>query len=231
MALSEEEAKSIAQTLTSQPSESQLADTLRRFLPFSNSVTRSSGSIAFTLVNTTIPELWSALKSNEESEETVALITSCLSSISGVNALLVRLHQLHGQMRHLPDAKGGIQVEEILEVLTRILEEGDSFSPARAINLYSQDQVNGKFLLNEYMSLVVGSKILNTASRICLDMSIKKDFWISDGKRYSKWLGGCLGLAIKSQSGNADVSPLFGKSLNLGYPSQLPPKDFQLIIS
>jgi telomere length regulation protein len=219
MDLSEKDTNAVVKILSSQPTEEELSQALCRFEPSSTSANSSAASIIFAVVNTTISELWPSLRSNTSSKQTIQLIVSCLSSVAGVNALLMRLGQLHARVQHLSSSDDKRQLEDILEVLTLILEN-DKFSPSTVICALAQDSAKGKMLLNEYISLVGGSKILNVVSRST--MKLDKDIWISDGRRYSKWLGERLEKAAIADSGVPEVSILFGKALNIGYPGILP---------
>ena len=217
MSFADDEAKSIVQILNSQPDQQQLLETLRLFQPFSICASSAVASVIFTVVNTTLPELWRSLRSSSaESKEAISLITFCLSSISGVNALLLRLDQLRAQTQQSL-ANETPQLEDIIDVLTLILED-DEFSPATVIDACLRNGLKGKMLLNEYISIVAGSKILSIVSKISLDLSNEKGFWISDGKRYSRWLGHRLSSAIKAHSDTSEVALLLSKSLNIGYP-------------
>ena len=226
MHLSEEDRDAIVKTLTSKPSQNDLSQALRLFTPSSAAATATSASIIFALVNTTVPEVWRSLRSNSrESKDTVALLVSCLSSVGGMNALLMRLDQVHGRIRHLSADYEKSQLEDIIEVLTLILE-GHGFTPAAVIRGNIQNGAEGKMLLNQYISLVGGSKLLNVVSKISMDLAEEKRTWISDGKKYSKWLGKHLGIAIKELTDVSEVSTLLGKSLSIGYPSTAPyPRD------
>lgn len=218
MALSEQDKDSIINTLTSEPSQKDLTTALRLFKLSSTVITSASASIVFALVNTTIPELWRSLRSNSQaSSETVALLVICLSSVGGVNALLMRLDQVHARIRHVSADNEKSQLEDIMEVLTLILE-GGRFTPAVVIRGNIENEARGKMLLNEYYSLVGGSKLLNVVSKISVDLDEDKKTWISDGKKYSSWLGKQLANALKETSDVSEVSTLLGKALNLGYP-------------
>src|SRR5271169_1026105 len=120
MELSGEDAEAIVKILASQPSQEALARALRQFEPNFSSPTSSTASVIFAIVNTTIPELWRSLQSNTALKKTVQLMVDCLSSISGVNALLMRLDQLHARVRHLSADNDKQQIEDALEILTMI---------------------------------------------------------------------------------------------------------------
>ena len=219
MELPGEDTEVIVKVLTSQPSQETLTRVLRQFEPTASSATASTASIIFAIVNTTIPELWRSLQSDTTAKKTVQLIVNCLSSISGVNALLMRLDQLHARLRHLSADNDKHQIEDILKILTVILEN-DKFGPSTVISELVKDGNKGEMMLNEYMSLVGGSKILNVVSKVSMDLE-GTDIWISDGKRYSKWLGERLSEAVKTQSEVSEVSVLLGKALSIGYPCNI----------
>jgi len=217
MALSEQDKDSIISTLSSQPSQKDLNTALRLFDSSSGDATPVSASIIFALVNTTIPELWRSLRSNSQARETVTLLVSCLSSVGGVNALLMRLDQVHARIRHLSADNEKTQLEDIMDLLTLILE-GDGFTPTASIRASSEDGARGKMLLNEYISLVGGSRLLNMVSKVSVDLDEEKRNWISDGKQYSRWFGQQIATTIKEFPDVSEVSTLLSKALNLGYP-------------
>lgn len=219
MELLGDDAEAIVKVLTSQPSQEALVRVLCQFEPTSSSPTSSTASVIFAIVNTTIPELWRSLQSNTTLKKTVRLLINCLSSISGVNALLMRLDQLHAQVRHLSADPDKHQMEDVLEILTLILGS-DKFSPSTVIVGFVKEGAKGKMMLNEYISLVGGSKILNVVSKVSMDIE-GTDIWVSDGKRYSKWLGKRLSEAVKAHSEIPEVSVLLGKALSLGYSCNL----------
>lgn len=217
----EEGLETVVQTLASQPSEEELTEALRRFQPASSSPSSPVASVIFAIVNTTLPELWRSLQAKTNSNEVVLLIVECLSSVAGVNALLMRLDQLHNQRQQLSNNSATILLEDVLEVLTRILE-GKKFSPKKVIELCALDDTKNKLLFNEYAALVGGSKILNVVSKAAADLDNVANLWIADGKRYSKWFGERLGIAIIKYSERPEVAGLIVKALSLGYPCNLP---------
>src|ERR1700726_357814 len=117
MSTPEDETTALVDLLTSQPSEPQLSQALKQFQPQSSSPSQSSSSIIFTLVNTTIPSLWHSLFSKTDSKQTVNLLVECLSSVAGVNALLMRLDNLHTQWQKLSSKPEQLQLEDGMQVL------------------------------------------------------------------------------------------------------------------
>ena len=216
MEAAEDDAGGLVQTLTSQPSEEQLLQALKQFRPWSSSPSQSSAAVIFALVNTTIPELWRSLASNTDSKETVRLVTECLSSVAGVNALLMRLDGLHTQAQKSSSKNEQIQLDDVMQLLSRILE-GNTFSPVQVVDLCRRENARGKLLFNEYLTLVGGSRILNVVSRIAANMDNGENVWIADGKAYSRWLGKKVAEAIIKFSDGPEVDMLLGKALSLGY--------------
>src|SRR5579859_3865030 len=204
--------ESIVKTLTSQPSLQELKDVLRQFEPYASAPTPSTASVIFAIVSTTIPELWRSLTTTE-SKEVKILIISCLSCIGGVNALLMRMDQVHRQLQRSSTEKEKVLLEETLEVLCLILE-GDKLSPSKMITSFMEDGMRGKMLFNEYVALVGGSKILNVVSKVCVSLE-RKEVWAADGKKYSKWLGEEIGKAVKTYSNTEELSTLLGKGLSI----------------
>jgi acyl-CoA-binding protein len=222
MNLSEQDKDSIVKTLTSQPSQNDLTQALSLFKPSSIGATPATASVIFALVNTTIPELWRSIHSNPQgSREAITLLVNCLSSVSGVNALLIRVDQVHARIQHLAADNEKSQLDDILDVLTLILE-GDGFIPSTVICGNTENGTKGKMLVNEYISLVGGSRLLNVVSKVSVDLDEESRTWISDGKKYSKWLGKQLGVAMKEYQEVPEVSTLLGRALSIGYPCTSP---------
>jgi telomere length regulation protein len=214
----EGESDSLVQILSSQPSQENLRDVLRDFSPSSSSPSPATAAVIFVLVNTTLPELWRSLRDQgSASKETMRLLVECLSNISGVNALLMRLQQLDSE-NFQAASKSSALTEDILEVLSLILE-GEAFSPAAVIRKTSLNDAKGRMLWNEYAALVGGSKILNSASKAAARLDSAKPKWICHGKQYSQWLGKGVGKAIREFCDINATSTLLGKALGLGYPS------------
>jgi len=167
MSFSEDEAKVAVQILASQPSQEDLHNILTRFEPVAHLPSASTAAVLFAVVNTTIPELWRSLQS---SPATAQLILRCLASIAGVNALVMRINQLHGQMRH-SSASGNekAQLVDALQVVSLILEN-KRFSAVSVFEFGKANGTQGKLLMNEYISLVGGSKILNVLSKVSMDV-------------------------------------------------------------
>jgi telomere length regulation protein len=210
------ETDSLVQILTSQPSQEQLDAVLREFKPSSSLPSSPSAAVLFVLVNTTLPELWRSLRGQgSTSNGTISLLVDCLSNVSGVNALLMRLQQLESQNQQ---ETVNPAVEDILDVLSLILQ-GDEFAPSNIIKRYSQPAANGKLLLNEYAALVGGSKILNLASKVAAKIDRSKVLSICNGQQYSLWLGKGVGKAIREFCDIEATSLLLRKALGLGYPS------------
>jgi hypothetical protein len=113
------------------------------------------------------------------------------------------------------------QLDDILDVLTLILE-GDGFIPSTVICGNTENGTKGKMLVNEYISLVGGSRLLNVVSKVSVDLDEESRTWISDGKKYSKWLGKQLGVAMKEYQEVPEVSTLLGRALSIGYPCTSP---------
>ena len=129
----------------------------------------------------------------------------------------MRMDQVHTRIRHLSAENEKSQLEDILDVLSLILE-GDGFTPATVIRGNTENGTKGKMLLNEYISLVGGSKLLNVVSKVSMDLDDGKRTWISEGKKYGSWLGKTLGVAIKLYPEVPEVSTLLGRALSIGYP-------------
>jgi hypothetical protein len=214
MALAEDEAKDIVQVLASQPSQADLQTVLTRFEPVATIPSSSAASIIFALVNTTIPELWRTLPPS-----TTQHIVRCLASVAGVNALLMRADQLHAQIRHTPSQNEKTQLEDAVQVLGLILENG-RFTAVRVFEDAMTSGIQGKLLMSEYIALVAGSKILNLVSRVSMELEEKS--WISDGKEFSRWLGRQCAGAINILPNLPEISTLLGKALSIGYPSLSP---------
>ena len=217
MSTPEDQVTGLADLLASQPSETQLFQALTQFQPQSSAPNQSSSAVIFTLVNTTIPSLWRSLSSNPDSKPTIRLLIECLSSVAGVNALLMRLDSLHTQSQKSSSNAEQIQLADVMQVLTLVLE-GNNFSPMQIIRICQQDDKLGRILFNEYAMLVGGSRILNVVGKVAAGMDEGKRIWVADGKIYSRWLGKRIAEAIRQYSEGSEIDILLGKALSLGYP-------------
>jgi telomere length regulation protein len=214
MSLVEDEAKDIVQVLTTQPSQEALETVLTHFEPVAHIPSSSAASVIFALVNTTVPQLWRALPLSTRQE-----IVRCLASVAGVNAFLMRADQLHAQIRHTPSQNEKTQLEDVVQVLGLILENG-RFGTVKVFESARTSGMQGKLVMSEYIALVAGSKILNLVSRVSMELEEKS--WIANGREYSKWLGRQCADAITALPDLPEVSTLLGKALSIGYPSSRP---------
>jgi hypothetical protein len=205
-----DDAEDVVAGLKAQPSVRELAGLLRRFKDWAGTPSSETASVVYVLVNTTLPELWTSL---DKFLPVTQLLIQCLSTVTGVNALLLRLNQPDS----LDSTKQSVVVSEVLDVLTHILDSGH-FTPRTVLEGLLPADDRGRILLNEYISLIGGSKILNVASKAAVATDVT-EFWICDGRRYTTWLARGIAAAVRE---NVDIdaeATLLGKALSLGYPS------------
>ncbi|KUJ22280.1 uncharacterized protein LY89DRAFT_292418 [Mollisia scopiformis] len=168
------------------------------------------------------------LKSSSELE----LLLSCLRSVTGLNAILLRLKQ------HIQEAKarkkevGGHNVQDSLSILVQLLQA--LLQGSKTVYMFwmqickSSDAVaKQKAVWNELLSAIAGGKLLGIAAEAedvinDLSKSVQERSWAADGKQYGLWLAQNISYWAKkasptSENGWSNCGELLGKSLRLGY--------------
>jgi telomere length regulation protein len=191
------------------------------------------------LVGSVVPDYWAILDSRDGQQKTRThpkerkALLRCLSGVSGLGALLVRLQTLVSLSKE-GSRKTGIpetsqHIRDVLDIIANLLKSTKFVS--RAWNDLKDHLVDAPWKRNmvwkEFISIIGGGKLLSTAAE-ALDIvkasskDIVQDYWIANGSLYSAWVGqNAARMALDLQEGDLDawkaIVQLLSKSFGLGY--------------
>jgi telomere length regulation protein len=162
------------------------------------------------------------------------LLLSCLSSVSGINAILGRMKSMIQQVREIKKSDGGLSSLEILKIYLEVLEallNGEQVVSRLWYDIRDDAPAKQKALWHEVSALLGGGKILNIAaetSSVINDASkeVERSKWITDGALYSRWLARnilCWSKDLPQLSIGLwkPVAELLGKGLRLGHSGMM----------
>ncbi|KAI9760076.1 MAG: hypothetical protein M4579_001909 [Chaenotheca gracillima] len=243
------------QLLRSKPSKDDLTTTLRYLENESkqNSTIHTpsprAAQLANLLVGTVIPDFWNTFKSkdsldfNERSAQELPVLSAevhifltCLKTVPGLGAIIARLRSLLTLFGDSKDkAKSSVYAQhlsDLLEVTTLLLND-DNYVWVIWQNSSRLRDIPTKLvaLWKEFISLICMGKLLSTAAEAStvLEKSAAEtppNYWISDGARYSRWLGRnvhhmLICMDAEDQTSLVSLAQFLGRSLSLGYSDQL----------
>ena len=195
-----------------------------------------SAQLVQVLVSEIVPNYWALLIEDVNQPKTsgLKLLLYCLSSITGVNAILVRLKALTGEAKseaaakaRRPDIALGLGI--LLDLLCRLLQGDGWLLEAFRLATSGQDgPARARPRLQEVVATFGGGRIVSLAAEaeeiVNADASSKLvgDIWPADSLQYTQWLGhNITKLASDPSNGEAkSTSDLFAKALRLGHPGQ-----------
>lgn len=200
-----------------------------------------SAQILHALVGTTIPDQWDSVsvekKSHRASQGSIrrpkGALLRCLSSVSGIGALLAQLRTLINDRKSTRKDGGEsstqILIRDILYTLSLLLEPEDFLiriylNVAKKIGQPMQRQL----LWQELTSLLAGKVLSIAAEALAITnftTSSLLGVWLGDGKVYASWLGRHIGnMASKLETNDSEgwkyLATFTGRSLNIGYPGK-----------
>jgi len=206
-----------------------------------------AAQLVHVLVSDAVPNYWNVLQGSQKSKNfkpgksrksrkssDLTILLSCLQSVTGLNAVLLRVKQHIQLSKESNKTVGGPNIQDILTIYLQLLQtllEGDDTVQKVWQSVWSTSDPIPKqrALWNEFLNLVGGGKILGLvaeAEDVIRTLSKNADgerYWIAEGSQYSKWLSGDLVHWIRSlQVDSAEnewksCSELFNKSLRLGH--------------
>ncbi|PQE25264.1 telomere length regulation protein [Rutstroemia sp. NJR-2017a WRK4] len=204
-----------------------------------------AAQLVHVLVSEVIPNYWSILygemsapkkgRASRKPQE-LELLLSFLRSITGLNAILLRLKQLIQQSKESKKKIGGPNILQNLRILLQLCSEvlkGNTTIEKIWKTIQEASAVPGKqkALWQELLNLVGSGKIVGIAAEaeaISNELSNEPNerYWIADSGSYSRWLGQNVsywGRALGDESGQAwkCCSELLGKALRLGHPDDI----------
>lgn len=194
------------EVLKSQPDYDELISVLRFLVarpssPDSFNVakpTPSTASIVQVLITEIAPNYWQLLQ-EESSGKNVerrdsSLLTECLRSVVGINAIVLRLRSLvldaNAEGGRPKDSSNPLNLKISLEVLSEILDgDGRVLQIWRATSYGVEDARKWRPLWQELLSALTSGKITSYAAEAEDVAKVERRFWISDSSAYSQWLG------------------------------------------
>ncbi|KAL8718539.1 MAG: hypothetical protein Q9225_004329, partial [Loekoesia sp. 1 TL-2023] len=243
--------------LQSRPSQEVLSNVLRwlyRNRSIKNgfnidSQTPQAAQIIYALVNNVLPDHWTHLRdnSNRHIRKMRDLVISVLSNVAGVSAITTRMRFVIGQKDNVEDrsqvrssGRAGL-LEETLSILESVLAP-DNFvlSTWSSLTASSPNNTRRGLLWKELAVLLGNGKVLSTASEandiVAKDAStVAPRSWLSDGSRYSSWIGQNLNhFLAQSKERNDDLrkawAQMLERALTIGHADQLVEAVYGVII-
>lgn len=185
------------------------------------------------LVSEIVPNYWTVL--NEDSHEikssALGLLLSCLRSLTGVNAIIVRLRTL------LQEAKSGdgkpkrpdiaINLAVLLNLVSLVLKgDGSIHGIWNAATRTLKGNVKSRMLLQEILSTFGSGRVLSLTAEALEHAKGHKaavdtnNIWLANGLEYTKWLSENIvkwQLTSPTPDETKLCSELFLKALRLGH--------------
>lgn len=197
-----------------------------------------SAQLVRVLVSEIIPNYWMLLKEDghENKSSGMKLLLYCLSSITAINGIVVRLGSLIQEFKaegggHLKRPDISLDLATLLEVLSNLLK-GDGWI-LEALKVATTDKAGPARVrprVQEILTTFGSGRIISLAAEaesIVKTSNADKnidDFWPADALQYTLWLGRNI---VKWQLSDTAIdhpkfgSDLFSKALKLGYADAL----------
>lgn len=189
-----------------------------------------NASIAYQLINDTIPNYWTTLRNSSDAK----LLAQILRNPVGLGHVITRLRSLivDSRQRKAPDQVRNTSehIEDLLDVVMKVLDGNHtSYLVLKSIQNSGKDSVQKKLLWAEYLVLITSGRLVAITAEaedaIKDNSRSKSPCWVSDGKRFATWLGANLADLARETNGDEDQSTataeLFSRALSLGYTGKL----------
>jgi telomere length regulation protein len=227
-------ASSALEALKNQPSRETIANALNYMTSDGFSLLLPeplNASIAYQLVNDTVPHYWRPLKGSSQRK----LFARILQNPLGVGHVITRLRSLVVDSRQ-KKAPGNARdpaehIEELLELLEAILHGDDNCSQVlRDIQAYGKNSTQKKLLWREYLAQAVSGRLIAIVAEAEDVLKTQKTSWtaswIADGCAYAEWLGRNMAALIREEVMREEQASatleLCSKALSLGYTGKRP---------
>jgi telomere length regulation protein len=192
-----------------------------------------SAQMTQVLVVDIAPNYWVLLKDATSDTSTtnrdLELLLECLRSITGINAIIVRLRALIQEHKSQPKGPKRsdvlLNIDILLQLLTSLLKpDTAAYSLWRSTVEKENAPMKTRALTHELVALLAGGRIVSVAAEA--DDILKQDaetwtpVWVGDGLEYSKWLGRSVVRWAKESTNDESVktcSEVLTKALRLGY--------------
>lgn len=185
-----------------------------------------NASIAFQLVNDTIPHYWRPMQGSPHRR----LFARILRNPAGLGHIITRLRSLIADSRQKKapgDARDASEhIEELLELLESILQGDDTcISVLKDVQRYGKDAMQKKMLWQEYLAQAASGRLVAVVAEaedvLKTQATSRKASWIADGSTYAAWLGRNIATLTRESGMNHEQASatieLCSKALSLGY--------------
>ena len=199
-----------------------------------------AAQIINALVNETVPDYWDILKRDDAAVYAIVrrLLLGCLTSLSGIGALIARLRSLINQRKRTGEKNPSVQKPQtsdnhqpfldVINILETILQKDDAIdSMWRDLHSSITKPAQLTLLWKEVISVIATGRLLSVvaeANEIVnnSNSSLGDGSWVGNGRLYALWLGRNVSFMACSDKGelveksNA-IAQLFSRALTLGY--------------
>ncbi|KAK4157865.1 telomere length regulation protein-domain-containing protein [Chaetomidium leptoderma] len=196
-----------------------------------------SAQLVQVLVSEIVPNYWALLVEDvhQSKNSGLRLLLYCLSTITGVNAILVRLRASIQEAKSEATAKAkrpdiSLNLGILLDLLCRVLQGDGWLLEAWRVATSGQDAARSRPRLQEIAATFGGGRIISLAAEaeeIAKANGPNKEsdsIWPADSLQYTLWLGRNiveLGLSDLTADEIKFASDLFAKALRLGRSERL----------
>ena len=202
-----------------------------------------AAQLVHVLVSETLPNYWNVLQPSEKeksarkrakkSSSNAGVLLSCLRSVTGLNAILLNLKQFIQQSKEAKTVIGGSNIQDTLETLLQFLSElvkGSKFVEEISKGIWNAPENHSKkrSLWHEFLS-IIGGKIVGISAEAedvinKMNKEVGGNYWISDGRLYSKWLASNISSWANSPAldvnGEKHCAQVLGKSFRFGHTGE-----------
>ncbi|KAH8891895.1 hypothetical protein GQ53DRAFT_746373 [Thozetella sp. PMI_491] len=203
-----------------------------------------SAQIIQVLITEIVPNYWTLLKEDSPVPELckpkrpseLELLLRCLRSITGINAMLVRLRALVQEVRsegneNRSRSAASLNITVALDLLGSVLQPEDAVHEiwTAAAATAGDSDVQRRALSHEILAVLGGGRLFSLAAEAehIIQQRGEKDaqkFWVADPQAYAEWLGGTIAMAMAEEPSDKEtkfLSDLFLRALRLGQPDLL----------
>lgn len=187
--------------------------------------------ITHVLVQDVVPNYWTVLsqESDQHVGRTRTNLIYVLSSIGGLGALFAGLRTLISTSNEKSKSANSntstsLFINDLLDIVSSVVRGSDFVYGFMSHLQYVDSPSQRTGLWKEFLSLVVGSKILATAAEAIrlleADKSRVESFlWLGHGAHYARWLAGNLAriVSVASVDDQPLVRQFLSKCMMLGY--------------
>jgi telomere length regulation protein len=187
-----------------------------------------SAAIVHLLVTEITPNYWTLLSEDSGSAD-ADLLTRCLASVTGVNAILTHIKALVQEFKAGNKESRRLDLELIisifLDLLAAILDRDDSIRTLWAASTSRLTDASLKKLQSQAMvTLITSGRVPSLAAEaqaIARQRGTPDSArWIGDGVEYSKWISRNVSSWAKLDAGDGELwvcSELVQRGMSLGY--------------